>query len=164
MNPKTREEKRALLARFKAPTDFPLKVAGVIAEVVPPPMAAWIIAGEVPEALFGAAVSAVNSGPAATAEALKMPEMFSLAVKIVYGSFKWPTLTAQDDPTAKAPADDPDMLNPYTLPIPDLSDVLTWGISGTKDATVQLDSGEVSGADLMSFRQDGSLPSDGEDG
>lgn len=164
MNLQTREQKRALLAKFKTATDFPLKASGIVAEVVPPPMAAWIIAGEVPESLFGAAVSAVQSGPTATAEALKMPEMFGLAIKIVYGSFRWPALTPQNEPEAPVADDDADRLNPYTLPIPDLSEVLAWGISGTKDAMVQTDSGEVKGAELMSFRQNGSVPGYSEDG
>lgn len=164
MNPRTREEKRALLAKYKAATDFPLQVSGIIAEVVPPPMAAWIIAGEVPESLFGAAQSAIQSGPTAVAEALKMPDMFSLAIKIVYGSFEWPTLTPQDKPQAKASDADPDIINPYRLPIPDLSEVLAWGISGTKNAMVQTDSGGVSAAALHSFRENGSVPSHSPDG
>lgn len=157
-----REEKKKRLATFKATTDFPLNVSGTVLELAPPPMAAWIIAGEVPESLFGSAVAAVQRGPAATAEALQMPEMFALAVKIVYGACKWPNLTPQDNPQAEATGDEE--LNPYTLPIPDLSEILAWGISGTKSATVQTNSGEVSAADLHSFRQDGSVPSISEDG
>jgi hypothetical protein len=83
MNAKTREEKRALLARFKKPIDLEMKVSGIVAEVVPPPVVAWVVAGEVPESLFNSAMSAVQSGPAATAEALNLPDMFKLALRIL---------------------------------------------------------------------------------
>ena len=50
-----RNDKRALLARFKAPSDLPLEVSGIVAEVVRPPLAWWVSVGEVPESLFNAA-------------------------------------------------------------------------------------------------------------
>ncbi len=40
-----RNDKRALLARFKAPSDLPLEVSGIVAEVVRPPLAWWVSVG-----------------------------------------------------------------------------------------------------------------------
>jgi hypothetical protein len=180
MNARTREEKRALLARFKKPVDLELKVSGIIAEVVPPPVAAWVVAGEVPESLFGAAMSAVQSGPSAVAEALNLPEMFKLALRMVRASFIWPKTTLdysdrvdvtvdEDGPPRHTTVrirpqieDDEDTLNPETLPMEDLSTVLAWGLSGAKGAVVQTDSGEVTSEALGTFRQNGGVPSHSE--
>lgn len=161
MNPSTREGKRALLARFKKPVDLELKVSGIVAEVVPPPVVAWVVAGEVPESLFNSAMSAVQTGPSATAEALNMPEMFKLALRIVRASFKWPRLT---DEGATSNPEDEDLLVPETLPLEDLSTVLAWGLSGAKGAVIQTDSGELSADALHSFHEDTSLQSDGAGG
>jgi len=161
MNAKTREEKRALLAKFKKPTDLELSVSGIVAEVVPPPVAAWIVAGEVPESLFGAAMSAVQTGPAAVAEALNLPEMFKLALRVARASFKWPRLVAEGE---TSPADDEDVLDPATLPMLDLARVLTWGLSGAKGAVVQTETGEVPADALHSFREDPGVPSYSQNG
>jgi hypothetical protein len=141
-----RNEKRALLARFKAPTDLHLEVSGIVAEVVRPPLAWWVSVGEVPESLFNAAATAAQAGQAATAEALNMPDVFKLALKIARASFKWPKLTEEGKETA-----DEDELDPGTLPLPDLSTILVWGMGSS--GTVETTGGEVEASALNSFRQ-----------
>jgi hypothetical protein len=141
-----RNDKRALLARFKAPSDLPLDVSGIVAEVVRPPLAAWIAAGDIPESLFNTAMAAAIQGPQATVEALNMPDVFSLALKIARASFKWPKLMEEGQA-----ANDEDELDPATLPLPDLSTILVWGLgrSGTIETTA---GGEVEASALDSFR------------
>jgi hypothetical protein len=153
-----RNDKRALLARFKAPSDLPLRVSGIVAEVVRPPLAGWIVAGQVPESLFAAATSAVQSGQVATVEALSMPEMFGLALKLARASFKWPRLTEEGKE-----ASDEDELDPACLPLEDLSTILAWGVGGGDDAgMIQTTSGEVSAKALGSFRQDADVSGSGD--
>jgi hypothetical protein len=149
-----RNDKRALLARFKAPADLLLKRSGIVAEVVRPPLAGWIVAGQIPESLFQAATSAVQSGQAATVEALSMPDMFGLALKLARASFKWPKLTEED-----RAANDEDELDPATLPLEDLSDILAWGMGG-EAGTIETTTGEVSAEAARSFRADADVQSD----
>ncbi len=151
-----RNDKRALLARFKAPSDLPLEASGIVAEVVRPPLAWWVSIGDVPESLFNTAVAAAQAGQAATAEALNMPDVFSLALKIARASFKWPKLTDEGKEAA-----DEDELDPGTLPLPDLSTILVWGMgsSGTVQTT---GGGEVEASALNSFRQDADISGGGD--
>lgn len=150
-----RNDKRALLARFKAPSDLPLQASGIVAEVVRPPLAAWIVAGEVPESLFAAATNAIASGRAATVDALSMPDIFGLALKLARASFKWPRLTEE----GKAPNDE-DELDPATLPLDDLGTILQWGMG--VGGTIQTTSGEVDAAAINNFRSDAEVSSGGD--
>jgi hypothetical protein len=154
MNAKTRDEKRKLLARFKTPTDLELKAAGIVAEVRRPPVAQWVASGEVPESLFNAAATALGQGAQATSEALKLPEMFGLALRVARASFVWPRLTEE----GQSSTEDEDMLDPATLPMPDLADILGWALSGSPNVPVQTTDGEVSHASVKNFHDDESLP------
>jgi hypothetical protein len=160
MNLKTRDEKRGLLARFKKPADLPLPKSGIIAEVVRPPVAGWIAAGEIPHDLFNTASAALQSGPQATAQAMNMPEVFGLALKIARAAFKWPRLTEE----GQSAGEDEDMLDPATLPLEDLGVVLAFGFGESPGATVETNGGHVSADALRSFREDGGVRAGGGDG
>lgn len=175
MNAKTREEKLELLRRFKKPSDLELPASGLVVEVVRPPIAAWVAAGQVPESMFSAATSALRSGSAATPEDVDMKEIMGFIFKVARSAIKWPRVLSEGE---HPPEEDDEALLEMTseearsaawldlsvLPPDDLMTLLTWCMNGAPNVPVQTEDGEVSVGALRQFHENGQLPSLGANG
>ncbi|HEX7313301.1 MAG TPA: hypothetical protein VF297_05245 [Pyrinomonadaceae bacterium] len=176
MNQRTREEKLNLLRRFKKPTDLELPVSGLVVEVVRPPLAAWVAAGQVPESMFGAATSVLRSGNSpVTPEDVDIKEIMDFIFKVARASIKWPRVLGEGE---QPPAENDEALLEMTaeearnaawldlsvLPPDDLMALLTWCMNGAPNVPVQTEDGEVSAEALRSFHSNGGVPGLGTDG